>query len=312
MFGTKVFLLLVLFVEVTAAAGAFATAEKLFDVPILDETDPRLRVIYPKPNGTSSKFPFISYMHGFMGGGIDLLGYTELFHDIASFGFVVAAPLSCNAGCKSQPQERYTCAGLPDVYPSGHGWSSYYTEGLKTIEFARNKSLAGDPIFSTVDWGLGVGLAGHSMGGQATAVGAASACTEKWNILAAVLHHPAPGKVPAGNVGSNISVPLIGFTSSGDNICPPDETEGIMNASQTATKAFRNAEGLSHLEPVLFPPYYNPLLATFTAAWFKVFLNQDRGKFYDMVFGSAPDSLCKSMEMASCYTQPPKNHSIPI
>ena len=32
-------------------------------------------------------------------GDIDLLGYAELFYQLASYGFVVAAPDSCDVGC---------------------------------------------------------------------------------------------------------------------------------------------------------------------------------------------------------------------
>jgi hypothetical protein len=55
------------------------------------------------------------------GGNLDILGYNALFNQLASYGFVVAAPKSCNEGCtKPGGPSKYTaCAGLPGVAPSG-------------------------------------------------------------------------------------------------------------------------------------------------------------------------------------------------
>lgn len=106
-----------------------------------------------------------------------------------------------------------------------------------------------------------------------------------------------------GNVGINISIPTAAFTSSGDSIWP--ETNAIMaalnNSNPTFPIAYRDVTGFSHLEPVLIPPIENPYLATFTAAWFKVFLENDTGYWQDLVFGTGPDSLCKHANMTQCY-----------
>ena len=55
---------------------------------------------------------------------------------------------------------------------------------------------------------------------------------------------------------------------------------------------------------MLVPPIENPLLATYTAAWFKVTLNGDTGFYHDLIFGSGPDSLCKHANMSGCYATP--------
>ena len=80
-------------------------------------------------------------------------------------------------------------------------------------------------VFALVDWAAGAGIAGHSMGGQATAIAASSACTKQWGVRAAVMHHPASGDInmftnaTEYNAGVNFSVPMAGFTSSGDTVC---------------------------------------------------------------------------------------------
>ena len=290
--------------------GPWPVGEATYKVPTLDATDPSVWLVYAECNVSSCpKFPLISYSHGLLGGDIDLLGYADFFYQIASWGFVIAAPDSCDVGCtdKSGGAPWTDCAGLLPVQPAG--WAAWYGEQIKAIDWARNMSAAGgssDPVFASIDWAAGVGIAGHSMGGQATALSAGAACAQRWDIRAAVLHHPASGALPGGaNIGVNMSVPVAGFTSSGDSIFP--ETFGIMaafnssSAAATLPNALKDATGWSHLEPVLIPPIENPLLATFTAAWFKVFLNNDKNEFFDMVFGSGPDSFCKHANMTACY-----------
>jgi hypothetical protein len=205
-------------------------------------------------------------------------------------------------GCKD-PEEgnKWTeCAGVPFVRPPGQGWGQYYAETLKTIDWARNSSssssssnssednkvdeggAAADPVFSLIDWALGVGIAGHSMGGQSTSIAASTACAAAFDIKAAALHHPANGQTGAGilqggrgggnnNTGSGVGVPLAAFTSSGDNTCDANLTKAIYSSLPPGLpRAYRNIKGSSHLEPVLVPPIENPLLATYTAAWMQV------------------------------------------
>lgn len=293
--------------------GPWPVSEATYAVPRLDATDPSVWLVFPVCNLTAPadcpKFPLLSYSHGLAGGDIDLLGYAQHFFELASYGFVVAAPDSCDFGCTDPSNGApYTdCAGgVMPPSPVGEHWSPWFGEQLKTIEWARNQTsnATGDAVFRTIDWDAGVGIVGHSMGGQATSLSASPACASRWGVRAAVLHHPYDGSLPGGgNLGVNVSVPVAAFTSSGDPIWP--DTQALMaaaNASAFAVpRAYRDLTGSSHLEPVLVPPIENPFLATFTAAWFKVFLVGDRGFWYDLVFGSGPDSLCNHANMTACY-----------
>ena len=285
-------------------------------------TTPRLPfqsvwVHYPICNASCPKWPLLSYNHGLAGGDIDLVGYWAHFQQLASYGFVVVVPDSCDVGCTSPNLGApYTdCAGIQPLPPSPL-WAAWYGEQLKAIEFAQNRSRDGDPIFVQIDWKAGVGVAGHSMGGQATTMSASAACAARWGIKAAALIHPEIGTLPWGNTGSNISVPVSTFTSSGDHLCPPATAETTMQAfnssaqGRTLPSAYRNVEGWSHLEPVLGAVFENPLLATYTAAWFKVMLNGDRAAFWDLIYGGPtnPDSLCNSEKMVGCYAiNPPQS-----
>ena len=203
-------------------------------------------------------------------------------------------------GCDDHSNRPYTdCAGIVPI--SSAGWDTWYGEQLKVIDWAKNTSKT-DPIIGLVDFSTGVGVAGHSMGGQATTTSAHHACAKQYDIRAAVLHHSAGCEVKGEgkNAGVNIStIPLAAYTSSGDSCCEKS-TKAIYDASPTKHKVYRDLKGSSHLEPVLWPPTENPLLATYTAAWFDIYIKGDKGAAHDLIYGDDPDSLCKAQEMEEC------------
>jgi hypothetical protein len=97
-------------------------------------------------------------------------------------------------------------------------------------------------------------------------------------------------------------VPFAGFTSTGDNTCDSKLCKDTYDAVPSTTpKIYRNLVGSSHLEPVLVPPIENPYLATYTAAWFKIYLGgESSGEYYDLIYGNDETSLCHSAEMEEC------------
>jgi len=278
--------------------GPFAVASTRYDVPAMDQTNQAVWVIHPVSSDPNARFPLISYLHGAAGGNQDLYGYKDFFEQTASYGFIIVATFSCTSGCRDASLgARWSCMGVPQL--EAKTWSLYYGEAIKMIDWAHNMTEAGDPLFTPIDWEAGVGVAGHSMGGQSTTVVAGLGCTKQWNIKAAALHHPYEGANPAGKIGTNISIPTIGFTSSGDSTCGRD-CVSIMKDDTVRPSALRNVEGWSHLEPVLRPypdGSENPYLATFTAAWFKVFLNGDAGEYYNYIFSDNTNSLCNHAPM---------------
>jgi hypothetical protein len=143
--------------------GPFAVESKLYDVPILDETNRQAWVWYPVTNNTNLKFPYLVYLHGFLGGNQDIAGYSAMFQQLSSYGFVLAATLSCNVGCTdpSQGAPWSNCQGILPLQPPGQGWGPYYAEGLKLIDWGQNMTNLGeDPIFAMINWTTGVGITG--------------------------------------------------------------------------------------------------------------------------------------------------------
>ncbi len=116
---------------------------------------------------------------------------------------------------------------------------------------------------------------------------------------------PRPRRRPlrggGGNAGSNIStVPIAAYTSSGDGCCEAS-TKRIHDAVPSRTpQVYRDLNGSSHPEPVLWPPVENPFLATYTAAWFDIYLKADNGTSYELIYGHGPDALCEYQQSVEC------------
>jgi len=281
--------------------GDYKPARKFYPIPKVNGDGGKLHVYYPSDAKPGEKFPLISYAHGVLGGSLDLFGYTRHFNQLASFGFIIVAPSTCNTGCHDKTKSPYTdcnSAHLEKSSPVLPGFGTWFGEQLKAIEFARNMSETSDPIFAMMDSAAGVGIAGHSMGGQATAWAAHENCTSRWNIKAAAVHHGV-----TATTNEKIGVPVATFGGTMDSVISM-MTKDMFDKSPVLPKIWRYIEGLgsTHLEPVLEPPFENPLLATYTAAWFKMFLGQDRNNSWSNMFFSEsnPDYICKSQRMKEC------------
>jgi len=174
---------------------------------VLDPSYPWAVLVFPKRvlwPGNSDRFPLVVFSHGDFGGGIvTYVGHTALLNGIASFGFIVVAPASCNDEC------------------SNGGSETYQEEQLKLIEWASEESRDEDvfEILKSVDRENGYGLFGHSKGG--TVIVRASPQFEDYNVTAAVLLHP--GEDPPGSYDS--SVPLAAFTGTLDDCCGEETTK---------------------------------------------------------------------------------------
>jgi len=250
------------------------------DVKTMDASDRTIRVWHPTDE--KLKFPLISYNHGWGGGNLDLLAYDDLLSAIASFGYIIAATAGCNvAGCLSD------WASLSGDPP---GYAHYYTYQLKVLEWGRMMANTSDAVMSRVDLSPGVGIGGHSMGGQATLFSASYSNASQHDIKTAVLHHPYTHEFPAA------TVPFIVFTGDEDTLATPKEMAGpIFNTSgANPIRGYVNKHGVNHDEPDITG--YNPLLAQFSAAWYKLHLENKTTEhginFEAMIYGTGKDSLC--------------------
>jgi hypothetical protein len=298
-----------------AQFGPYTVSMKTYDLPSTasdskDSYMDKITVWYPSgtSSGTndSSTFPFISYAHGMFGGGaVEVPGYNDLLHTLSSFGYVVGATHQCSLGCFDD------CLSLKKDPPCfGH----YYKKQLSVIDYAREAHAqspgAGDnEPFKLIDFSVGVGIAGHSMGGQATLFSSSYDNATDHDIRASVLHHAFSHTFPEP------TVPTLVFTGEADNTTPP-ETMGI--PMYQAALAGGVPTGIvdktlaNHHEPDITCMDRNgiSLVGQFTAAWFKVYLDKTPQAygfdFNDMLFGDSADSVCNGGDgqMTQCTLNP--------
>ena len=63
------------------------------------------KVWSPSSPNKAIEFKLISYVHGFIGGGvIESTAYFELLRSFAAFGYVIVAPRACDVGCADRPK----------------------------------------------------------------------------------------------------------------------------------------------------------------------------------------------------------------
>jgi hypothetical protein len=258
----------------------------------LDSTDHQIDCYHAvDPKNKSQTFPLISYAHGDGGGGAILnVAYGTLLHKMASFGYVICATRSCNKGCHDDT------TSLPH---DPRGFGHFYLQQLDVLEWAKVS-----PVTPLIDFSKGVGIAGHSMGGQATVYSSSLKNTSAYEIKAAVMHHAYTHSYPAP------LVPFLAFTGAKDTIAPPRMTEDYFNAKgANPIRGLVNKESATHHEPDTTD--YNPLLAQFSAAWFKMFLDKtpsaDGFDYHEMIFGKGTTSVCNGGDgaMKACEMHPP-------
>ena len=100
----------------------------------------------------------------------------------------------------------------------------------------------------------------------------------------------------------------MAFTGTLDATAPPEMAREIFNADGAcAIRGLVNRKGTDHHEP---STHYNPALATFTVAWFKLHVDgtpSSLGMDWEaLIYGEGSDSLCGGGdgEMAECSVLP--------
>lgn len=242
MFGTTTAIAVGLAAGIVGAAkgadGPFSTSSKTYDLETLDSTDRKVDVYYPSDGAKGTTFPLISYAHGDHGGGdVNRLGYWSQLHALASYGFVVAATRSCSAGCKDDP------VSLPG---DARGFGTYYLEQIKVIKWVEAQNASFDGVIGAlVDRHVGYGIAGHSMGGQATLFSSSYANATQNRIKAAVMHHAYSSSHPKP------TIPFLAMTGSKDTVAKPKLTKAFYDeADGTLHRGYVNKKGANHLEPL--------------------------------------------------------------
>ena len=204
----------------TPLSGPYETRHSTLQVP-----DPLGGTIdLYEPLNTTQPSRLVSFAHGAEGGTIVLpVVYHSLLHSLAAWGYVVAATRSCFMGTE-------VCR--------------YYEHQLKVIEFARGEASKGVAPFASLNFSGGVGIAGHSMGGEATLFSSEASHASAYNISAAVMLHAYTHVHPAP------SVPFLAFTGTTDTTAAMSMSEKFYAAaSPTLPRGLVEKINATHQEP---------------------------------------------------------------
>ena len=260
--------------------GPYAVKHTVVHVPGLQISSGKVDVYYATNATTPQRF--IAFAHGAGGGQfIQPFVYKSILTSLASWGFVIGAARACLEG-----------------YCGDH----YYKQQLILIDWARKAGAGGDKIMGLVNFTGGVGVSGHSMGGGSTLKDSTADFAAAHGIGAAVMLHAYTHDYPAP------TVPFLAFTGTADTTAPAAMTEKFYAAAANATPALPrgivNKVGAAHQEPSDYKNKaepYNPLMAQYMAAWFKLYLDgwteatpggTGAVNFDDMIYGTGPTSIC--------------------
>ena len=138
-----------------------------------------------------------------------------------------------------------------------------------------------------IDLDAGFGVAGHSMGGQASLFSASYANASDVGIKASVLMHPYSHEIPSTRI------PTLGFTGSFDATAHAAWAKEMFEAGDPlVTNGYANLEGETHSGCLAT----SSKISLFTAAWLKLFVAEIKEEgginFEELIFGQDKDSLC--------------------
>lgn len=223
-----------------------------------------------------------------------MLAYQTHFDDLAAYGFVVIAPKSCFMGC-SPPANATKLSSTGSCLPwtDGSQWTSFVHENTRAIEYAKVSSEAWATM---IDWSAGIGVAGHSMGGEVVSQMGSVQFAEQYQVKAVVCEHCQMCVVD----GTAIATPAMFMTGTGDYEVMPRQVKGAYQEDSATPKSFRNEKGRGHMEMLNLLVQYNPAVASHVAAFFKVHVAGDTDVFYKQVYGDGADSFCKYADMYEC------------
>lgn len=283
MLSRRIHLALAALVTVTGAhigqdpplQGPYKVEKTTVRVPGLYFDDDTVDVWYA--SNATKPLSFISFAHG-AGGGLAILPavYHSILTSLAGWGYVVAAHRSCEVG---------TCIS-----------SGYYKQAQKVIDWAKAEAAKGHPVMSLANFSRGVGVTGHSMGGESTLRNSQAPEYQHHGIIAAVMLHPYiynKGSTPP-------EIPFLAFTGDADTTAPMAMSEKFYDAADAGLpRGLVEKVGATHQEPSDYEDKkepYNPYMAQFVAGWFKLYLDGETKSegvdWDDLIFGSGGNSLC--------------------
>jgi predicted esterase len=228
-------------------------------------------IIYWPETSEAGPFPLIVFGHGMgHGGERDNRTYHGLMSEVASHGFTVISPTSCDGG----------------VCPS------FDMDLLRTFEAATTQRATLHPSLAKAGFAK-TGLIGHSQGGSS----AMKACKgqQDYNISALAALHPW---MPIDDIkyGKEVHVPAMYTTGSEDTLVPPSDVLKAYKRTDNAAKTFIELAGAGHDES-----YHarGGRLGPYMAEWMRCHLLGDSVSCAYFT-ANGKDQVCGSFNMTQC------------
>eukprot|EP01084_Bolivina_argentea_P241549 405471_1 len=235
---------------------------------------------YPESSVKQPTFPFISFAHGYDCGGSQLEpDYKQLLATVASYGFIIAAPMSC-------------C--------NGHWCPDFYKDVVTTIKTCKAKTGQINAALNQADFS-NIGLMGHSMGAMSVVLaGIPSNHQGVSGISATVAFNPCFTSANPKPAASNV-VPVMYWTGTSDTTCASWESYDAYNITKATPKTYSNLKGANHLE--IFT--YHPNRPDPYAVLFFQCLLTSNSSACNYVFANGKDSLCNNgqYQYSGCYVK---------
>jgi pimeloyl-ACP methyl ester carboxylesterase len=208
------------------------------------------------PTVSPGGFPLVVFAHGYE---IDAAAYASLLHDIATGGYVVAAP---------------DFPGTSTAYPGGAVREDSLNEpGDISFVITSMLQLAqqAGPLQDAIDPNA-VGVNGQSDGGVVATATGWNTCCQDPRIKAGAIYTGATFAFE-GEWFPPGSPPVMFVHATADEINPYSASTSMFDMAQSP-KYFLTIEGGSHLEPYIDPPW-EPEIAAATVAFFDQYLKGD-------------------------------------
>lgn len=258
------------------ALGPYKVKSDKFTVGTLVAGGQQAAIYYPEADAASGEvFNVLSFGHGF-GSGEPLFDpqYSPLLSTLASYGFVVLAPLSC-------PTSFCDLGGATDF---SHDILGVLSAGKAKPSLHPGLSLAN---FSAV------GVVGHSMGG--TAAGTAAGSPAGLPVAAYVGLHGTPVSAPTA---SPIHVPTMYTTGGADKIVAPIVVKNAFNITVNAhPRVIAELSDATHFEPSAAGgklPGGQLRLNPYVAQFMRCHVSSDQGACALVYDAANPQSLCNA------------------
>lgn len=207
------------------------------------------------PSGAAVQYPLLVFSQGF---DLAVQSYSTLLSDLASAGFVVAAPT------------------YPDTDPGPELNENDIVNHPADLRFVITTLLGqseqkGSPLAGIVDTGE-VGVLGHSDGGDVSLAVAANPCCRDSRVKAAAILSGAELASFGGSYFSGPEVPLLVIQGSADTVNVPVCSTQLYDAA-SPPKYYLDLLGAEHEPPYIDPGPDLRIVAQVTADFFSAQLD---------------------------------------